>query len=117
MREIVEADYKYKYQSRGRKSNLSIEDKVLMTLQYLREYPTQLSLAVHYGVSEGTVNTVINHVERLLVNRKEFSLPEKKELNEANSIIQYVVVDATDIAIQRPQKNKNNTTRANEKNI
>ena len=75
MCEIVEADYKY--QSRGRKSKLSIEDKVLMTLQYLREYPTQLSLAVHYGVSEGTVNTVINHVERLLVNRKGFSLPER----------------------------------------
>ena len=75
MCEIVEADYKY--QSRGRKSKLSIEDKVLMTLQYLRGYPTQLSLAVHYGVSEGTVNTVINHVERLLVNRKGFSLPER----------------------------------------
>ena len=75
MCEIVEADYKY--QSRGRKSKLSIEDKVLMTLQYLREYPTQLSLAVHYGVSEGTVNTVINHLERLFVNRKGFSLPER----------------------------------------
>lgn len=75
MCEIVEADYKYKHQSRGCKSKLSIEDKVLMNLQYLREYPTQLSLAVHYGVSEDTVSTVINHVKRLLVNRKEFSLP------------------------------------------
>ena len=110
MCEIVEVDYKYKHQSRGRKSKLSIEDKVLMTLQYLREYPTRLSLAVHYGVTEGTVNTVTNHVERLLFNRKEVSLPEKQEWKENNSIIQYVVVDDTDIAIQRPKKSKKTTT-------
>jgi hypothetical protein len=32
----------------GRKSKLSPEDKVLMTLQYLREYPSLLRLAIDW---------------------------------------------------------------------
>ena len=37
---------------RGKPSHLSIEDKLLMTLEYLREYRTYFHLGQSYGLSE-----------------------------------------------------------------
>lgn len=36
----------------GRKSKLSMEDKLLATLEYLREYRTYAHIAANYGVHE-----------------------------------------------------------------
>ena len=111
MCEVLQADYNYVHQRRGRKSVLSIEDKVLITLKYLREYPSMLSLSVDFGVSEGTIRTVINHTEDVLVRCKDFKIPSRKKLLEpADDEISFLIVDATDTKIQRPKKNKKSTT-------
>ena len=41
-----------RYRKAGRKGSLSLEDKVLMTLEYLREYRTYFHLGLSYGLSE-----------------------------------------------------------------
>ena len=52
MLEILrEADAKKKAKG-GRKSKLSIEDQLLMALEYIREYRTYFHIATNYGISE-----------------------------------------------------------------
>ena len=52
MLEILrEADAKKKAKG-GRKSKLSIEDQLLMALEYIREYRTYFHIATNDGISE-----------------------------------------------------------------
>lgn len=48
---LLEAQGK-RYRNAGRKGNLSIEDRLLMALEYLREYRTYFHLGRSYGLSE-----------------------------------------------------------------
>ena len=48
---LLEAQQK-RYRKAGRKGSLSIEDKLLMALEYLREYRTYFHLGRSYGLSE-----------------------------------------------------------------
>lgn len=86
----------------GRKSKLLAEDKVLMTLQYLREYPTLLRLGVDWGIHESTAQRIVTQTEKLLVEADCFHLPGKKSLREANWDI--IVVDVAEHPIERPKK-------------
>ena len=43
----------------GRPSKLSLEDQVLMTLEYLREYRTYFHIAQSWGVNESTAYRLI----------------------------------------------------------
>lgn len=94
----------------GRPSKLSLEDQVLMSLEYLREYRTFFHIAQSWRVHESTAYRIITKVESLLMGSREFRLPGKKKLLEANHEIEVVVVDVTESPIERPQKNKNVTT-------
>ena len=55
MVEIVKNSYDRKHKRRGRKLKLSIEDMVLATLEYLREYRTYAHIAVSYGIAESNI--------------------------------------------------------------
>jgi hypothetical protein len=46
-----------------------------------------------------------------------FTLPGKKQLLESSLKIDTVVIDVTESPIERPKKNKNNTTVARRKDI
>lgn len=94
----------------GRPSKLSLEDQVLMTLEYLREYRTFFHIAQSWQVHESTAYRIITTVEDILIGSGEFRLPGKKKLLEPNHEIEVVVVDVTESIIERPQKNKNVTT-------
>ena len=48
---LKEADAKKKAKG-GRKSKLSIEDQLLMALEYIREYRTYFHIATNYGISD-----------------------------------------------------------------
>jgi hypothetical protein len=52
MVEIVKAAQEIKKARGGRPKNLSVEDMVLMSLEYLREYRTYFHLGNSYGISE-----------------------------------------------------------------
>ena len=49
----------------GRPHTLAIEDQLLLTLNYLRSYNTQLELAANYHIAESNVNRTIKKVALL----------------------------------------------------
>ncbi|MDE6781858.1 MAG: transposase family protein [Ruminococcus sp.] len=91
----------------GRKKKLTMEEQLLMTLKYLRQYVTQKELAFEFEVGEATVCDTIRWVEDTLIKDGTFSLPGKKVLLEDESI-EVVLVDVTECPVERPQKNKEN---------
>ena len=96
----------------GRPPKLSRADQLLMTLMYWREYRTQFHIAQAYGVSESAVCRTIQKIEDALINSGQFQLPGKKELHPSDTIIEMVIVDATEQPIERPKKNNVDTTAA-----
>jgi hypothetical protein len=88
----------------GSPPKLSIEDKLTVTLRYLREYRTMESIGADFGVSKSTVCQTIQWVENTLVKDTTFRLPDKRILKKAEGSIEYIVVDVTESPIQRPLK-------------
>ncbi len=76
----------------------------LMTLMYWREYRTEFHIGLTYGVSEATVGRTIKKVENVLIQSKQFHLPGKKVLQPSDTMIEIVLVDATEQPIERPKK-------------
>lgn len=101
----------------GRPSKLSRDNQVLMTLEYLREYRTYFHIGQSWGVNESTVYRIITKIEKILIKSKTFRLPGKKQLLKSNTEINIVVVDVTETPIERPQKNRKNSTVAKRKSI
>ncbi len=95
---------------RGGQNRLTVENQLLLTLQYWREYRTQFHIALDFGVSEATVCRIITKVENLLVQSRKFRLPGKRRLLEPEAEIEVVVIDVTEVSIERPQKNNVATT-------
>ena len=89
----------------GRPCKLSPEDRLLMALEYLREYRTYFHIGKHYGLSESTAYKTIRWVEDTLIKCGAFSLPGRKALLKSQMNYEVVLVDATQTPIQRPQKN------------
>ena len=94
----------------GRPAKLNRADQLLMTLTYWREYRTEFHIGVTYGVSEATVCRTIRKVEDVLTKSGEFRLPGRKVLQPSDTLIEVVLVDATEQAIERPKKSKGDTT-------
>lgn len=93
----------------GRKAILSIEDRILMTLEYLREYRTYAHIGVSYGLSETRVFENIRLIENILIKSKEFRLPGRKALLKSDNEFEVVLIDATESPIERPKKNSANS--------
>lgn len=97
----------------GRPPKLLVEDQVLLTLEYWREYRTMFHLATNWGISESAVSRIITRVEDILTDSKEFALPGRQGEGEPLSPdIEIVVVDVVETEIERPKKNKSDTIRA-----
>jgi len=96
----------------GRPSKLSRADQLLMTLMYWREYRTEFHISQTYGVSEATVCRTIKKVEDVLIHSKQFHLPGKKVLQPSDTVIEIVLVDATEQPIERPKKDNAGTIAA-----
>ena len=110
----------------GRPAKLSIEDQVLMTLAYWREYRTYFHIATDWGIHESNANRIIRKIEDILIKSQVFSLPGKKSLYSQDSTPKVVVIDVTESAmlverwlrhIERPKKNRKNTTQGKRKII
>jgi len=71
MVEILQRAYVEKHRRRGRTPKLSIEDLLLATLEYLREYRTYAHIAASYGIAESNIYRGIKWVENTL------SVPKK----------------------------------------
>lgn len=64
----------------GRKNKLNLEDQLLVTLEYLREYRTYFHIGQNYGISESSAYKTIKWVEDTLIKHPNFALPEHKAL-------------------------------------
>jgi hypothetical protein len=109
MVEIVREVEESRKKISGRPLKLSYEDQVLMALEYLREYRTYFSLAQIYELSEANCYKICRKIEDILIKAKEFKLPNRRDVYEDPNI-EVVVIDAVESAIERPKKNKGNTT-------
>jgi len=89
----------------GRPCKLCLSDQLLLSLMYWREYRSMASIAVAYEVSEPTVQRTIVKIEGALLASGSFALPGKKALRQSELAVEVVVVDATEVPTQRPQKN------------
>lgn len=96
----------------GRPHKLRVEDRILMMLEYLREYRTYAHIAVSYGISETRAYENIRFIENILIKSKEFSLPGKKALLSSDFEFEVILIDATETPIERPKKNSVNFIQA-----
>jgi hypothetical protein len=108
MLEVVEAGLR----DFGRPPKLSRADQLLLTLMYWREYRTEFHIGLTYSVSEATVCRTIKKVEEVLIHSKQFHLPGKKALQPSDTVIEIVLVDATEQPIERPKKDNAGITAA-----
>ena len=119
--EILRAKYREEQiknvRKSGRKSKLSIEDKLLATLEYLREYQTYAHIAASYGVHESQIVRYARWVETTLIKEGTFRLPGEKELLKPDAQYEIVLVDATESPIERPKRSKNFTIPGRKKDI
>lgn len=90
----------------GRKNKLNLEEQLLVTLEYLREYRTYFHIGQNYSISESTAYKTIKWVEDTLVKHLNFALPGRKVLMTNNMDYEVVLIDATESPIERPKKNK-----------
>jgi hypothetical protein len=102
---LRQADIQKKSQG-GRKNKLSIEDQLLMTLEYLREYRTYFHISQSYGISESSAYKAVKWVEDTLIKHPDFALPGRKALLKNDMEYEVVLIDATESPIERPKKNK-----------
>jgi len=89
----------------GRKPDLCIEDEILMTLEYLREYRTYAHIATDFGIHESNCCRGVKKIEDILIKSGKFNLPKRKELT-SNLEIEAILVDVTEQPIERPKKKR-----------
>ncbi|EGJ13290.1 transcriptional regulator, MarR family domain protein [Streptococcus pneumoniae GA47368] len=102
MLEHLNSAYQIQHRKGGRPRSLPMEDQLIMTLRYLRYYPTQRLLAFDFGVGVATVNAIITWVEDTLRASGSFDLDHLEAPSAA------VAIDVTESPIQRPKKQSKN---------
>jgi transposase len=65
---------------RGRRSALTLEEQILVTLEYWREYRTYFHMGTNWGVSESTICRIVTNIESTLMTTGKFGIPGKKAL-------------------------------------
>lgn len=116
--EILKTEELKKFKKGGIPNKLSLENRLLMTLEYWREYRTYFHIAKSYGISESTCFRNIKWIENTLIKHPDFQqLDGQKSLLNNNFKDKTVIIDVTESTIQRPKKDKNNIIREKRKNI
>lgn len=91
--------------TRGRPTKLAIEEQLLLTLSYWREYRTLFHTATGFGIHESSACRIIQKIENILITSDLFHLPKKLPRGTGTDW-EVVVVDATEMTIERPKKTK-----------
>jgi hypothetical protein len=102
---------------RGGQTKLSVEDQLLVVLEYWREYRTYFHIGSSWGLSESAVCRLVHKVEHLLMASGQFRLPGKKQLYQNAQSWEVIAVDVTERPIERPKKNSAPTTAASASSI
>ena len=119
---LVKAQEKEKKKP-GRKPKLTLEDQILIMLQYLREYRTYFHIGKEWKMSESNICRIVHKIENILIKSlgalsnapcggawvapqfaPQFRLPGKKELWQSYSEEELVVMDVMESQIERPKR-------------
>ena len=100
---IVKAQEKEKKKP-ARKPKLTVEDQILIMLEYLREYRTFYHISLTWKMSESNVCRIVHKIENILIKSRQFRLPGKKELWQSCSEEELVVMDVMESQIERPKR-------------
>ncbi len=101
---VLEEQVELKKKKPGRPSKFSIEDQVLMSLEYWREYRTYFHIGQTWELHESTVSRIVRKVENALIRAGVFQLPGKKQLLDPEAAAKLIVIDATETPTERPKK-------------
>lgn len=99
----------------GRPS-LSLENQLCLTLSYWREYRTLFHLGLSYGVHESNAQRIVKRVEERLVASGVLDLAKPTTSTDAIATEDavtsrtVVILDASEVPIERPKKVKKPTT-------
>jgi len=108
MLEILQGAYEQLHKFGGKPSTkLRVEDRLLVTLQYWREYRTMEHLAYEYNTVKSYIHKVIEWVEDTLIHDGTYRLPGKKVLVDKEHAPRVVAIDVTEHPIERPKKSRN----------
>ncbi len=102
---IVRDQEKQKKKS-GRPPKLRIEDQILLTLQYLREYRTYYHIGTDWKISESNTYRIVLKIENILIQSGKFSLPGKKKLLDTSLDEDLILMDVMESPIERPKKHQ-----------
>jgi len=98
-------------------TRMRVEDKLLLTLQYWREYRTMEHLAYEYETVKSYICTSIEWVENTLIRDDLFHLPGKKALIAGEHKPKAIAIDVTESPIERPKKSKKSGIPVRKNNI
>ena len=115
MLEILSEQYKKSHQKGGRPPKVSIFDRLCIFFAYYRDYRTIADIANDYSIAESTTFDIIKLVEKSMLESGKFNLPSKRELMKKPE--DAIVIDATEVEIERPKKNSENIIPAKRKSI
>ena len=104
MVDIVKESIANRKTRRGNKATFTVEDQLLIMLQYYREYPTFFSLADMWGIHESSAQRTVRRIEDILIADGTFSLPGNTGLKNLTTK-DLVLIDVTESPIGRPKKN------------
>jgi hypothetical protein len=100
------ADVFQRKSAAGRKSMLSVLDKLVITLMYWREYRTYRHIAFDYGVGKTQIGDAVLWVENTIVASGLCNLKSARELRDNPNKIKIAIVDVTEQEIERPKRGK-----------
>lgn len=98
MLQVLNSAYVQTHKRGGRTPKLSLEDLLMATLQYLREYRSYEQIAADFGIHESNLIRRSKWVEEVLI-KNGFHIANRAVTSEDT-----VLVDATEIRVNRPKK-------------
>ena len=101
MLQVLYPAYANLHKKGGRKPKLSLEDLLMATLQYLREYRTYEQIAADFGINESNLIRRSRWVEEVLIQNGFHISNRDIRADEC------ILVDTTEIKVCRPKKDKN----------
>jgi len=96
---------------RGLKPRISIENKLLLSIYYMRHYMTFTRLGEEFKISESYANKIFHKITDILI--KILKLKSRNELLDSN--LGTLLIDASEQPIERP-KNKQKQYYSGKKN-
>ena len=68
---------------RGRHTHLTLQEQVLVALEYWREYRTYFHIGTNWGVSESTICRIVANIESTLMKNRKNVTQERKNITRS----------------------------------